>query len=86
MGLVIFLEVGLSDAQAQGEANSPALQACADADLDLLYAAVRGRTRLELLLDAEWQRRQNFTCNTTDSLTSITAHSIPVVKAKYNLH
>lgn len=59
MGVNAGLQGKLADARAQSKRDLSALQAPADIDQNMLHAVVLERTRVQLPLDSERQKRQN---------------------------
>lgn len=73
--VVARLQRELSDAYAQSEDDFPVGQTRADADGDMLHAAVWDCTHVKMLLDAERQKRQISGCVLTDMQRFVGRHS-----------
>lgn len=64
--VVTRVDGGLADVRVEIECELTTLQTEANNDRDMLHAAVKDRTRLQLLLDAERKKGQNVESTTAD--------------------
>lgn len=71
---VTRFERELADAWEQGNNDLAALQARANADRDMLHAAMRGLDRLQSSLNPERQKRQGVKHTTTELRTRFRDH------------
>lgn len=85
-GVMARLQGELANSREQGEHHLSALQTGSNSDQDMLHSSVRDLTHVELLMDAERQKRRNIKRLIADWRGHISHHSSLVDCERTSLH